>query len=206
VHLNGFAANRYFICAVKSKMKPKRLVVFVYMLALAFPPAARNQAQNPPIPSQQAGTTADDARYPCRNVHTFDFWVGIFDATPWNQPTAPSKGQLHNTREYDGCVIVERWTSVNGSAGMSMSFYDINRHLWRMVWNDDSNQSNDLEGSYSDGAMRFQGWVLDSTGKRLLTSNVLQNVAPDTIRHIYSTSADNGKTWIVKSDGRFVRR
>lgn len=87
-----------------------------------------------------------------------------------------------------------------------MSFYDINRHLWRMVWNDDSNQSNDLEGSYSDAAMRFQGWVLDSAGKRLLTSNVLQNVAPDTIRHIYSTSADNGKTWVVKSDGRFVRR
>jgi len=180
--------------------------VFICTLALVSIPASRNQAQNPPVPSQQVPKTEDDARYPCRNVHTFDFWVGTFDATPWNQPNVPPTGQLHNTREYEGCVIVERWMSAKGSAGMSISFYDVNRHLWRMVWNDDSNQSNDFEGSYSDGAMRFQGWVLDSTGKRLLASNVLQNASPDTVRHIYSTSADNGKTWIVKSDGRFVRR
>lgn len=56
---------------------------------------------------------ADTAnRYPCENVHTFDFWVGDFDATPWNEPGTPSRGQLHNTREYDGCVILERWTGV----------------------------------------------------------------------------------------------
>jgi len=103
-------------------------------------------------------------------------------------------------------VIVERWTGASGSAGMSMSFFDINRHVWGMVWNGDNNQSNDFEGTYSDGAMRFTGWVLDNEGKRLLASNVLQNVSPDTIRHIYSTSADNGKTWVVNSDGRFVRR
>jgi hypothetical protein len=54
--------------------------------------------------------------------------------------------------------------------------------------------------------MRFEGWVLDANGKRLLASNVLQDVSPDVIRHIYSTSADNGKTWVVLSDGRFVRR
>jgi hypothetical protein len=149
---------------------------------------------------------ADDARYPCRSAHTFDFWVGTFDAMPWNQPNAQPTGQLHNTREYEGCVIVERWTGVQGSAGMSMSFYDIHRRAWRMVWNDDANQSNDFEGSYRDGAMRFEGWVLDSAGRRLLASNVLQDVSPGIIRHIYSTSADNGKTWDIKSDGRFVRR
>lgn len=94
--------------------------------------------------------------------------------------------------------------SPKGANGMSMSFYDANRHAWRMIWESDSNQSNDLEGSYTDGAMRFQGWVLEASGKRLLTSNVLQNVSPSVIRHIYSTSADEGKTWEVKSDGRFA--
>ena len=89
---------------------------------------------------------------------------------------------------------------------MSMAFYDIHRHLWRMVWNDDANQSNDFEGTYRDGAMRFEGWILDKNGRRLLASNVLQNVSSGIIRHIYSTSADNGKTWDIKSDGRFVRR
>jgi hypothetical protein len=185
-------------------MQRKPSVVVSILLALICASASRNQAQNSPVPTRQAPT--DDARYPCRSVHTFDFWVGTFDASPWNQPDAKPTGQLHNTREYEGCVIVERWIGVNGSAGISMSFYDTTRHLWRMIWNSDSNQSNDLEGSYSDGAMRFTGWVVDSDGKRLLVKNVLQNVSPDTIRHTYSTSADDGKTWVVKSDGRFVRR
>jgi hypothetical protein len=157
-------------------------------------------------PEPQAGPAADASRYPCRAVHTFDFWIGTFDATPWDQPSVPPRGELRNTREYEGCVIVERWTSANGSGGMSMSFYDVNRHVWRMIWNGDDNQSNDFEGTYRDGAMRFQGWVLGRDGKRLLASNVLQNVSPGVIRHIYSTSADDGKTWVVKSDGRFVRR
>jgi hypothetical protein len=109
------------------------------------------------LPSQKS----NDARYPCQAVHTFDFSVGTFDATPWNQPTASPAGRLQNTREYEGCVIVERWSGVTGSAGMSMSFYDTNRHAWRMIWNDDSNQSNDFEGEYRDGAMRFKGWMLD---------------------------------------------
>lgn len=160
-----------------------------------------------PLVHPPARKAADDSRYPCQAVHTFDFWVGTFDARPWNQPaTAPATGQLHNTREYEGCVIVERWTGANSRSGMSMSFYDVNRRAWRMVWNSDDNRSNDFEGSYRDGAMRFRGWVLDESGKRLLASNVLQNVSPDTIRHVYSTSADGGKTWVVKSDGRFVRR
>jgi hypothetical protein len=186
-------------------MKPKHAIFYAITLMMVSVLAAQDKAQTQPAPSPQPQNTAADARYPCRNVHTFDYWVGTFDATPWDKPGAPSRGELHNSREYEGCVIVERWVSPK-SAGMSMSFYDVNRHTWRMVWNDDSNQSNDFEGSYSDGAMRFQGWVLDSSGKKLLASNVLQNVSPGVIRHIYSISEDNGKTWVIKSDGRFVRR
>jgi hypothetical protein len=54
--------------------------------------------------------------------------------------------------------------------------------------------------------MRFEGWIVDASGKRVLARNVLENVSPETIRHIYSTSSDGGKTWEVKSDGRFERR
>src|SRR6476661_8293473 len=85
--------------------------------------------------------SADDARYPCRSVHTVDYWVGTYDAMPWDKPDTPSGGQLHNTRDYDGCVFVERWTSANpkGNMGMSMLFFDTTRKTWRMIWNDDSN-------------------------------------------------------------------
>lgn len=172
-------------------------LAFVLFYLIAGPVAGRAASNGPD----------EEIRYPCRSVHTFDFWVGDFEARPWNEPqNSPATGRLHNTREYEGCVIVERWNGTTGSAGMSMAFYDVNRKAWRMVWNSDGNSSNDFEGQYRDGAMRFEGWVLDAHGKRMLARNVLQNVSPDTIRHIYSTSSDDGKTWDVKSDGRFVRR
>jgi hypothetical protein len=173
-----------------------RLCLTMTLTLLGTASASAQQAK-PQIP--------DSVRYPCRNVHTFDFWAGTFDATPWARPDMKPGGQLTNTREYDGCVIVERWQG-RGNAGMSMSFYDVNRHAWRMIWNDDANSSNDFEGQYVDGAMRFDGWVLDSTGRKILARNVLQNVAPDTIRHQYSISSDSGRTWKLLSDGRFVRR
>jgi hypothetical protein len=186
-------------------MKTKISLFYAVTVVVVSVFVAHNPALTQPVPNTPAQKTGEDSRYPCRAVHTFDFWVGTFDATPWDQPTTPPRGELHNTREYEGCVIVERWSSPK-STGMSMGFYDVNRHTWRMIWNDDSNQSNDLEGSYSEGAMRFKGWMLDSSGKRLLVSNILQDVSPDIIRHIFSVSNDDGKTWVVKSDGRFVRR
>lgn len=159
------------------------------------------------VPHMAAGqAAADSARYPCRAIHSFDYWVGTFDAKPWDNPDAPSSGTLRNTREYDGCVFVERWTGKN-SSGMSMVFFDVTQKTWRMFWNDDSNGSNVFdEGTYRDGSMRFVGWQLDPAGNRIMVSNVLQNVSPDVIRHVFSSSADSGKTWIVRSDGRFVRR
>lgn len=161
------------------------------------------------VPHVGRTQTAENVRYPCRSVHTFDFWVGTFDAMPWDKPDAPSAGQLRNTREYDGCVFVERWTSANpqGNMGMSIVFYDTTRKTWRMIWNDDTNGSTDFDqGSYTDGAMRFTGWKVDPTGNRVMVSNVLENVSPGLIRHIFSISPDSGKTWKVLSDGRFVKR
>jgi len=158
-----------------------------------------------PLLADQPAKPADAVQHPCRAEHTFDFWVGDFDATPWNGPPTPVRGHLHNTLENEGCVIVERWTGANRSECKSMSFYDVNRRAWRMVWNGDDNRSNDFEGAYRDGAMRFEGWILDAHGNRVLARNVLENVAPGTIRHVYSTSADGGKTWETKSDGRFAR-
>jgi hypothetical protein len=154
--------------------------------------------------SLSAAKTHASDRYPCENVHTFDFWVGDFEATPWNEPGTPSRGRLHNTREYHGCVILERWMGKD-SSGMSTGFYDTSRRAWRMMWVGDDGRSTDLEGSFHDGAMRFTGTTLDPSGKTVRVTNVLQPVSADTIRHTFSVSYDGGKTWSVKSDGRFVR-
>ena len=175
-------------------MQLKRLIIWPATLALIV--AAQAFAQNAPPPP---------VRYPCREVHDFDYWVGTFDAKPWDKPDAPAGGQLHNTREYDGCVFIERFSSPGGS-GMSITFYDITRKTWRMVWNDDSNGSNVFdEGTYHDGVMRFTGWVVNPKGVRVMASNVIENAGPDVIHHTFSVSPDSGKTWIVRGNNRFVR-
>jgi hypothetical protein len=190
-------------------MRPTRRIRILSVscsLAVLVAVSLSGAQKSPAAVAAPAPPASDPARYPCRAEHAFDFWVGDFDATPWNGPASPIRGRLHNTLEYEGCVIVERWEGTSGSRGMSMSFYDVNRRAWRMVWNGDDNQSNDFEGRYENGAMRFEGWMRDASGKRVLARNVLENVSPDTIRHVYSISADGGKTWDVKSDGRFARR
>lgn len=150
---------------------------------------------------------AEARRYPCRAEHTFDFWAGTWDASPWDPPGTKPTSMLKNTRAYEGCVFIEEFSRYGEPMGMSMAFYDQNRKTWRMVWNDNHNSSNDFdEGSYHDGAMRFLGWVLDSAGRRILASNVLENISPDTIKHTYAVSPDSGKTWNTLSVGRFVRR
>jgi len=151
---------------------------------------------------------AEDKRYPCRNVHTFDFWAGDFDAYPSLSTAAQPGGQLHNTREYDGCVFIEHWlpNASNGLPGMSMSYYDSEQRAWRFVWNDDQNGSIQFVGGFRDGAMQFEGSTLNGDGSRLLARNVLRPIAVDTIRHTFSTSSDNGTTWIVQTDQLFVRR
>jgi tetratricopeptide (TPR) repeat protein len=151
---------------------------------------------------------AEDKRYPCRNVHTFDFWAGDFDAYPSLSTAATPGGQLHNTREYDGCVFIEHWMPIasSGLPGMSMSYYDSDRRAWRFIWNDDQNGSIQFVGGLHDGAMEFEGSTLNADGSRLLARNVLRPLAADTIRHTFSTSSDNGTTWTVQTDQLFVRR
>ena len=107
------------------RMEFRKVVFYAFALALACGAAGHSQVADRHTPTQAAQNTVADARYPCRAVHTLDFWVGSFDATPWNQPDAAPSGHLHNTREYEGCVIVERWASAKGSSGMSMAFSTI---------------------------------------------------------------------------------
>src|SRR4051812_20992726 len=69
-------------------MRTSRLL-FVVIAYIASPAVARSQG-------------ADSTRYPCRSVQTFDYWVGTFDAKPWDKPDAPSGGQLRTEYQRAG--------------------------------------------------------------------------------------------------------
>ena len=163
-----------------------------------------------PVAAQTPTTTLPP--YLCETAaehHQFDFWIGRWDVTPW-QAAAPTPQQQLGTNDVHPilhhCVISENWTGAKGDEGKSYNYYDRNLKRWRQVWVADRGGVLDYTGEYRDGAMRFTGWTLDAKGNRVEQRLTFFNVAPDTVRQLFESSTDGGKTWTPGFDGRYVRR
>jgi len=156
--------------------------------------------------------SADSASYPCRTnpkAHEFDFWIGEWDVTQFNQapiPHGPGTGFNDVHPILEGCVVLENWVGTGGSAGKSFNWFDTNVNKWRQAWMSDAGGPLDYVGEYKDGAMRFEGWTLAPNGLHMLQKLTFYNISRDTVRQQFEQSADSGKTWSTTWDGRYVRR
>ena len=152
-------------------------------------------------------------RFPCRTraeSRQFDFWIGNWDVTPFQVPPASNPPLLGTNKVellLEQCMLVENWQGGGPapSAGKSINFWDQNRGKWRQVWVADGGGSLDYAGEFRDGAMRFEGWSLTPTGSRILQKLTFFPISKDTVRQLFETSADSGKTWQPGFDGRYVR-
>jgi uncharacterized alpha-E superfamily protein len=77
--------------------------------------------------------------------------------------------------------------------------------VWRQVWVGTGGGSLDYSGSFHDNAMHFEGWTLAKDGKRVLQKLTFTKISQDTVRQTFEASKDDGKTWAVTFDGRYVR-
>jgi tetratricopeptide (TPR) repeat protein len=152
----------------------------------------------------------EDSQYPCRNgveARQFDFWIGEWVVTPWGAPAlAPAIG--HNTIRalLEHCLLLEEWTpSSGGDGGKSFNFWDTNRRVWRQIWTAVDGGSLDYEGQYAENAMRFHGWTVSGSGKRILQKLTFFRISADTVRQLFEASEDGGATWRNTFDGRYVR-
>ena len=80
----------------------------------------------------------------------FDFWLG-----EWNVRTPDGKlaGVNSIKREYDGCVLHERYATQRGYSGESLNMYDAGRKVWHQTWVDTSGALLLLEGGLRGGSM-----------------------------------------------------
>jgi hypothetical protein len=160
----------------------------------------------------QGGGTPKPPPHPCQTApenHQFDFWVGQWDVTPWQAPAPTPQQKLGENEVHvllEHCVISENWTGAGGGHGKSYNYWDPSLKHWRQIWIDESGGVLDYTGDYRDGAMRFLGWTNDAQGRRVEQRLTFFNVAPDTVRQLFETSKDGGKTWVPGFDGRYVRR
>ncbi|MBM4188743.1 MAG: hypothetical protein FJ206_15680 [Gemmatimonadetes bacterium] len=151
--------------------------------------------------SLAAQATPPQARCDTPEYRQFDFWVGSWEVTSNGNPA----GKNEISVEEDGCVIHERWTGAKGATGQSFNFYDRVTKRWRQVWIDNSGSPLDLSGEFRDGQMRLAGTTTTPRGPIQQRLTFLKN-ADGTVRQLWESSRDEGKTWAVVFDGLYRRR
>lgn len=144
--------------------------------------------------------------YPC--IHNpkykeFDFWVGEWEV--FNQQ-GQKVGENHIQKMMRGCLILENWKSVRGSVGTSMNYYDPASNTWKQNWVDENGQIIWYSGEVRDGAMHFEGEMIDQEGRIEMAKVVLKLLPNGNVHHLIKHSKDSGKTWYTRLDGIYVKK
>ena len=154
---------------------------------LAAPGAALAKTPTPPPPACQS------AEY-----RQFDFWLGEWEVF---LPTGKKAGDSRIEAIGAGCALLENWSGNGGFSGKSLNTYDSSDKQWHQSWVDSSGSRLELAGSYADKRM-----VL-SSGSGAAMQRIAWSVNDDgSVRQLWESSADGGKTWAVQFDGKYVRR
>ncbi|MFN0177313.1 MAG: hypothetical protein ACKVZ0_00840 [Gemmatimonadales bacterium] len=159
------------------------------LLGATLPATLAAQGSNPP-------PKCDTAEH-----RQFDFWVGSWDVTVGGQPA----GRNDITVEEDGCILHERWKGSTGSTGQSFNFYSRVTKKWRQVWIDNGGNPLDLTGEYGSGKMALAGTTQTPRGLAHQRLTFFKN-DDGTVRQLWESSSDDGKTWSVAFDGLYRRR
>lgn len=133
----------------------------------------------------------------------FDFWIGEWNVVDQDGRTA---GRNSIIKDHNGCVLIERWTSVKGGTGMSMNHFDPLSQQWKQHW---VGLGLILEMS---GGLQSESMVLEGKLQYLAESKVTLlrgtwTPLPDgRVRQHFVESTDEGKTWTDWFDGYYSRR
>jgi len=164
-----------------------KLCAAAALAALLAAPAALAQTPTPPPPACQS------AEY-----RQFDFWLGEWEVF---LPTGKKAGDSRIEAISAGCALLENWSGNGGFSGKSLNSYDSSDKQWHQSWVDSSGSRLELAGSYADKRM-----VLAS-GSGAAMQRIAWSVNDDgSVRQLWESSADGGKSWAVQFDGKYVRR
>jgi hypothetical protein len=140
---------------------------------------------------------------PCQGdeYRQFDFWIGTWDVY---LPDGKKAGENRIESINDGCGLLENWSGRGGSVGKSLNLYDRDDQRWHQTWIDNTGGRLVIAGGLVDKRM-----VLDS--EAVAPGTPRQRIAwtpndDGSVRQLWESSADGGKTWAVQFDGRYVRR
>lgn len=135
----------------------------------------------------------------------FDFWLGEWDVT---LPNGRAAGTNRIQSIDAGCGLREEWKGAGGSTGTSLNAFDPTSGRWHQTWIGSDGTLLLLDGALRDGAMELSGTTTGSDGAKTLHRIRWTPLggAPASVRQLWESSTDGGKTWVVAFDGKYVKR
>jgi hypothetical protein len=134
----------------------------------------------------------------------FDFWLGEWEVTLPN-------GRLAGTNRIqsisEGCALREEWTGASGFTGTSLNGFDESSGRWHQTWIGSDGMVLMLDGGLREGAMELSGVTTRNGVKTLHRIRwTPQPGTPLTVRQLWESSTDGGKTWTVAFDGVYRKK
>ncbi|MFA6984790.1 MAG: hypothetical protein WC213_01105 [Arenimonas sp.] len=174
-----------------------RAFVLLILLLMSTSVSATDAPVAPPAPGSCAGTAH----------RQFDFWLG-----EWVVTGKAGKIAGHSRIEaiLGACVIAEHWSSASGKGdGKSFNLYNRQSGQWEQFWVDGQGTRLLLSGGLVDGRMVLSGRQLKPDAATGLVQQERISWTPNgdgSVRQLWESSRDGGKTWAVVFDGMYRRR
>jgi hypothetical protein len=155
------------------------------MIVLGLAAAHKSMAEQP-----EGETTARLCSAP--DVYQFDVWGGHWNLT-WGDSAT---GTNTITKEYDDCVIIERFdgTPATPFKGMSVSTFNKKLGKWQQTWVDNQGGYLDFTGEYSNGKM-ILAREASIEGKTEWQRMVWHNITENSLDWNWEKSSDGGQSW-----------
>lgn len=160
-----------------------------------------------PFQTPQAPPAAPPAAAPpncsAETYRQFDFWLGSWDVTVNGKPAGTNRIESGQ----NGCVLVEHWSGLGGGTGISLNFYDRQTRQWHQTWIGSGGGALYLNGGLKDGAMVLESAPVARPAGGTVINRITWSRQPGgTVRQLWQTSADEGKTWTTSFDGIYTRK
>jgi hypothetical protein len=173
--------------------RPQRAIL-VLLTALAFPVVAQQPPATPATPPP-----------PCMSEphRQFDFWVGEWEVT---NPAGKPAGRSRIEAKLGRCVVHEHWFGTGGSNGESFNLYNAASGQWEQFWVDNGGSRLHLKGGLRDRAMVLEGAQDKADAKTGVVQRERITWTPNadgSVRQLWETSTDEGRSWTVSFDGLY---
>jgi tetratricopeptide (TPR) repeat protein len=149
--------------------------------------------------------TVDRAMKPCKYsaaAREFDFWIGTWDV----MTLQGQKAGVNVIQPFaEGCGLMENWTATQGGNGKSINYYDASTQKWYQHWIGSGGGAMRYSGGFKNGALVYEAETTNANGNKVLHRLTFSRNEDNSVRQFAEASNDDGKTWTVSYDFKYVR-